>query len=201
LRSWRAAGAANGNQVTRKVGSSTYYQSYDAENRLTSVSGAANSTFAYDGDGNRIKLTLGSATKVYVGNYFEWTGGVMRKYYYANGQRVVVRDNGTPYCLLNDHLGSTAITVNGEGTTEVGELRYYPYGETRYNSGSTPTSYRFTGQREDATIGLYFYNARYYDPWWAAFSAVLASIVPSVATNCCSTSALMSPASNTDTRP
>jgi RHS repeat-associated protein len=22
----------------------------------------------------------------------------------------------------------------------------------------------FTGQREDATIGLYFYNARYYDP-------------------------------------
>jgi RHS repeat-associated protein len=38
-----------------------------------------------------------------------------------------------------------------------------PYGETRYNSGSTPTSYRFTGQREDATIGLHFYNARYYD--------------------------------------
>ncbi len=26
-----------------------------------------------------------------------------------------------------------------------------------------PTSYRFTGQREDTT-GLYFYNARYYDP-------------------------------------
>jgi RHS repeat-associated protein len=45
----------------------------------------------------------------------------------------------------------------------VGELRYYAYGETRYTSGSTPTSYRFTGQREDATIGLYFYNARYYD--------------------------------------
>jgi RHS repeat-associated protein len=45
----------------------------------------------------------------------------------------------------------------------VGELRYYAYGKTRYNSGSTPTSYRFTGQREDATIGLYFYNARYYD--------------------------------------
>ena len=42
-------------------------------------------------------------------------------------------------------------------------MRYYPYGETRYISGSTPTSYRFTGQREDATIGLYFYNARFYD--------------------------------------
>jgi RHS repeat-associated protein len=43
-------------------------------------------------------------------------------------------------------------------------LRYYPYGETRYTSGSTPTSYRFTGQQEDDTIELYFYNARYYDP-------------------------------------
>ena len=47
---------------------------------------------------------------------------------------------------------------------KVGELRYHPYGVTRYSWGSTPTGYRFTGQREDATIGLYFYNARYYDP-------------------------------------
>ncbi|MCX7683008.1 MAG: hypothetical protein N2508_13760 [Anaerolineae bacterium] len=44
------------------------------------------------------------------------------------------------------------------------ELRYKAWGETRYTWGTTPTAYRFTGQREDATIGLYFYNARYYDP-------------------------------------
>jgi hypothetical protein len=42
-------------------------------------------------------------------------------------------------------LGSTAITANSGGTAEVGELRYYPYGKTRYTSGTTPTSYRFTG--------------------------------------------------------
>jgi RHS repeat-associated protein len=46
----------------------------------------------------------------------------------------------------------------------VAELRYCAWGETRYTYGTTPTTYRFTGQREDATIGLYFYNARYYDP-------------------------------------
>jgi RHS repeat-associated protein len=46
----------------------------------------------------------------------------------------------------------------------VAELRYKAWGETRYTYGTTPTTYRFTGQREDATIGLYFYNARYYDP-------------------------------------
>jgi len=43
-------------------------------------------------------------------------------------------------------------------------LRYKAWGENRYTYGTTPTAYRFTGQREDGTIGLYFYNARYYDP-------------------------------------
>ena len=33
-----------------------------------------------------------------------------------------------------------------------------------------PTSYRFTGQRKDATIGLYFYNSRYYDPLLGRFT-------------------------------
>ncbi len=77
---------------------------------------------------------------------------------------------GTPYFLLTDHLGSTAVTANSTGG-ESGKLLYKPlrpaqgrlWGETRYSSGSTPTSHPFTGQREDATIGLYFYNARYYD--------------------------------------
>ena len=49
-------------------------------------------------------------------------------------------------------------------------LLYKPWGETRYSSGSTPTSYRFTGQREDVTIGLYFYNNRYYDPMLGRFT-------------------------------
>ena len=48
------------------------------------------------------------------------------------------------------------------------ELRYKPWGETRYTSGATPTSYQYTGQRKDAT-GLYFYNARYYDPYLNRF--------------------------------
>ena len=46
------------------------------------MSGAASATFVYDGDGNRVKATFGSATTVYVGNYFEWTGSTstMKKY-------------------------------------------------------------------------------------------------------------------------
>ena len=45
------------------------------------------------------------------------------------------------------------------------EQRYYPWGGTRWpDNPLTPTARRYTGQIEDAAIGLYFYNARYYDP-------------------------------------
>ena len=40
--------------------------------------------------------------------------------------------------------------------------KYYPFGECR-NSPPYPTDRLFTGQRLDET-GLYYYNARYYDP-------------------------------------
>jgi len=50
-------------------------------------------------------------------------------------------------------------------------------GETRYTSGTTPTTYRYTGQREEASFGLYYYNARWYDPQLGRF-AQADSIVP-----------------------
>jgi len=34
-----------------------------------------------------------------------------------------------------------------------------------------PTTYHFTGQREDSSIGLYDYGARYYDPYAGRFIA------------------------------
>jgi RHS repeat-associated protein len=87
---------------------------------------------------------------------------VVRKYYYAGSQRVAMRENGNLRWLLADHLGGTAITVSG--TTETGEVRYYPFGADRFTSGSTPTSFKYTGQRQESGIGLYYYGARWYDP-------------------------------------
>jgi RHS repeat-associated protein len=45
-------------------------------------------------------------------------------------------------------------------------MKYLPYGRTL--SGNVPTDKKFTGQRLDGT-GLYFYNARYYDPQTGIF--------------------------------
>ncbi len=58
-------------------------------------------------------------------------------------------------------MGSTSLTLDASGN-KIGEMRYYPYGETRY--GSVPTDRRFTGQRQDSYINLYEMGARWYDP-------------------------------------
>ncbi len=47
--------------------------SFIAENRLTSVSGAATASFVYDGDGKRVQGTVNGVTTSYIGDYFEWS--------------------------------------------------------------------------------------------------------------------------------
>ncbi len=49
----------------------------------------------------------------------------------------------------------------------VGEHRYRAYGSSR-GGDELATDHRFTGQKVDGT-GLYYYNARYYDPALGAF--------------------------------
>jgi RHS repeat-associated protein len=46
----------------------------------------------------------------------------------------------------------------------VARVLYYPYGEKRWTTGTLTTDYGYTGQRNEAGLGLMDYNARYYDP-------------------------------------
>jgi hypothetical protein len=87
--------------------------------------------------------------------------------------RVVDGATNPTYWLLNDQLGSTAITslspdafsgTNASGV-KTAELRFKAWGEQRYASGTTPTTYRYTGQREQSQLSIYFYGARWYDPY------------------------------------
>jgi RHS repeat-associated protein len=111
---------------------------------------------------------------VYVGNLYEKdvAGGQVRKYYYfpstrlrtGAGQRVALRKAGVLQYVLGDHLGSTSVVLNDDGTVHSAG-RYYPYGVTRWRSGTLPTNYRFTGQREESGLGLYQMGARWYDAY------------------------------------
>ncbi|MCP4526375.1 MAG: RHS repeat-associated core domain-containing protein [Aestuariibacter sp.] len=88
----------------------------------------------------------------------------------TNSQNVV-------YYLHGDHLGSTSLSTDANGAVVARQL-YYPYGEERWSSGTLTTDYGFTGQRREQGIGLYDYNARFYDPALGRFVSA-DTIVPS----------------------
>ncbi len=151
------------------MSSATTLFGYDAENRLVGMSGAATETHVYDGDGNRVKETSGVTTTTYIGNYFEWTGSAatMMSYYYAGGTRVAMRAGtpitGTVNYLVGDHLGSSSVSYRADGG-QTATQRYYPWGTIRPGpANALPTDYTFTGQKLDASAGLLYYGARYYD--------------------------------------
>jgi RHS repeat-associated protein len=133
----------------------------------------------------------GTVTTAYVGSYYEYrlssaaSGAVnvgVSKYYFAGGQRVAMRREGYPgpatvngvFFLLADHLGSTSVTLRLDGgtLTKTSELRYKPWGEPRssgYAERSSLTGYRYTGQSKQDLSGLYFYQARWFDPYIGRF--------------------------------
>lgn len=155
----------NGNMVKRTIGAEVTNLSYDGENRLVGVTGQASAEFIYDGDGNRIISKQNGVNTIYIGNYFEWTGSMstMKRYYYAGTMRVAMREgSAVPLWLFGDHLGSTSLVANNDGSLN-SELRYEAWGETRFTYGTAPTTFRYTGQREESSLGLYYYGARWYD--------------------------------------
>ncbi|MCL4507182.1 MAG: RHS repeat-associated core domain-containing protein [Chloroflexi bacterium] len=156
------------------------------------VSGQVTQYF-YDADGQRVKRVTPQGTTWYVSADYEVTGPApvvtvtvpttythklyfpiianstppvnlapARVTYRFNGQQVAVREGVTLTFVHGDHLGSASLTTDISGT-KVSELRYTPYGETRYSIGDTPTNKRFTSQQQEVSIGLYDYGARFYD--------------------------------------
>jgi RHS repeat-associated protein len=72
--------------------------------------------------------------------------------------------------LLGDHLGSSSVTTDANGAKTASAL-YKAFGETRYTLGNLGTDYKFTGQREEASLGIYFFNARWMDPSLGRFTS------------------------------
>ena len=71
-----------------------------------------------------------------------------RKYYNAGSSRIAMREiegeSDELTWLLGDHLGSTSVTANADGTFQ-SETKYTAFGETRASAGATPTDYLYTG--------------------------------------------------------
>ena len=95
---------------------------------------------------------------------YEEKGSERIKYIYAGSQRVaqISSIQGTSY-FTNDHLGSASLMTDTNGV-QVQSMSYLPFGGTFQSAGTKSSAWRYTGQRQDDSTGLYYYNARYYDP-------------------------------------
>jgi RHS repeat-associated protein len=145
---------------------------YDYENRpVTMTVGNLETTMVYDGDGGRVKksvrnlTTQAVTTTLYIGQLYE-CATACNKYIFAGSRRIAMKPVGAGTTLNyyhTDHLGSSSVVTSETGSV-VERLGYYPYGQTRVNTGPVDPPYKYTGQMLDDSTGLYFYNARYYDP-------------------------------------
>ncbi len=154
-----------------------YYEyHYTVKNRLKEVYriGELIGKFEYDIDGNRISSDTKDESQI---NYiFSYGGRVLFEehitdtkkinYIYAINRQIAKVEGilgsevETTY-YHHDNLGSTRMMTDEEGNIKY-EQDYLPFGEDIYESELG--GYKFTGQREVAGIGLYYYGARYYDP-------------------------------------
>lgn len=155
---------------------------YDLLNQLELVkkNGQIVSSYIYDPSGFRVEKQ-GSRGKVHyvsllngeVGYKKEFSGGKEYSYIYVGGQKLarvngVIGGDGKKFFYHNDHLGS-ALVVTDEYGKKVVERDFTPFGEKigleeRDNPNPDEDDSAFTGKDWDEDIGLYYFNARWYDP-------------------------------------
>src|SRR3989339_720013 len=156
---------------------------YDYDNRPIKIvmQDGTQTEFTYDYQGQRvIKRHLDAQraelTKtLYIGTIYEknLTSSETIKQIHAGSHAIatISSTDGLTY-IHADHLGSTNKLTSGNTNTLGQVLRtttYTPYGATYATTGSIDIARKYTGQILDDNTGLYYYNARYYDPQIGTF--------------------------------
>ncbi|PZG23436.1 hypothetical protein C1I95_03235 [Micromonospora craterilacus] len=173
---------ANGNLTYRQVGGVTETLDWNAQGKLTEISGPDGATrMHYDVDGNRIARIdpNGDATVFVAGHELTVSGQnktATRYYGHAGGviasRTASATGAGDVIWLGSDHQGSPRWAVNS--VTRVDTIKYAdPYGNLRGSNGvAWPSGQRgFVGGTEDPT-GLTLLGARFYDSSIGAFISV-----------------------------
>ncbi len=174
-------GRKRGNMVTKKHYTGAQYNSTKAtyywteDNLLKQVDreGISPVYYVYDASGDRIRKTHVADTTHYMFlglnvMYEEKPDGSADYYIHALGRhlaRATIDTQGTQqtHFFHSDYLGSVRLVTDVTGAVVWSEW-YKPFGSEIVQSGSIENEYRFTGKAWDAEAGLFYFNARWYDP-------------------------------------
>ncbi len=154
----------NGN-MTRLPGRTL---AYDAKQQLVGVhvAGGQDVRFLYDHRGALALRTstgpLGQSISLLFDTIYEVNDGVPVRWVYAGEFPIAREIAGAKVFLHNDHLGS-AVVYTDEAGDRLTEAAYYPFGGLAV-APSVRQLARFTAKRLDDAIGLYYFNARWYNP-------------------------------------
>ncbi len=167
----------NGNLITAN---SVPVMTWDRANRLLSATdGVTTTDYAYDGEGHRIKQTVGATITKYLLDLQPGLPLVLAETVGANTKRFVHAPmgihaqedaSGIWTWAVQDALGnvrleaSNAVAVNGM-------RNFAPYGVGFGQQGSFGMPYGFTGEPTDGN-GLVHLRARYYSPALGVFTAL-----------------------------
>ena len=168
-----------GNVVKDKVNGNVRNFVFNGDNKQVHVKDANNvaiGTYYYDGNGARVKKTVGGNTTVFV--------------YDAKGVLIAEYSTETPTTNPNvsytttDHLGSPRVITDKTGNV-TSRRDFMPFGEElnannatnrldtqKYTYGEDNVRKRFTGYEKDQETGLDFAEARYYNNAYGRFTAV-----------------------------
>ena len=132
-------------------------------------------TYSYDGDGNRVKLVDNSGT-----TYFLYDGinpileldvnKNVTAYYVYGADGIVYRKkvSGAYEYHHKDIVGGTGLMTDAAQSV-IASYDYYAFGSMRLETGTSDNTHKFTGKEYDSTFRLYYFVARYYDPYIGRF--------------------------------
>lgn len=162
---------ANGNVLSK--GNLTF--SYDRDNRLIDVSGAASASYGYNALHQRSSKTVGGQTTYSIYDTegqllaeLDANGQTQVEYIWLENQPLAVvytnSSNADIYYIHNDHLNTPQVISDAQGDS-AWQANYSPFGQASVNPASTITfNLRFPGQYYDAETELHYNYYRVYDP-------------------------------------
>ena len=154
---------------------------YDAQNRLTSVSGSASASFKYDGLNRQVSRTVNGVTTFNVWDgwdlieeYQSAAGGAMTAgYVYGAGGLIAAAQVATGQLnyYYQDGSGSTSHIADANGHLQEwyrydlqGSPFFYNSNDTQLSTTNYSVRHLFTGQQWYKEIGLYDLRNRFYSP-------------------------------------